>query len=60
MMKSISSSLLLGVREEYSTQHALLHLVEELKACLDEILIAARYNDDGLIKSICLLCPPFF
>ena len=44
-MKSILS-LLCGFREGYSTQHALLRLVEDLKASLDEKLIAGTVMMD--------------
>ena len=45
-MKSILSPLLCGFREGYSTQHALLRLVEDLKASLDEKLIAGTVMMD--------------
>ena len=45
-MKSIFSPLLCGFREGYSTQHALLRLVEDLKASLDEKLIAGTVMMD--------------
>ena len=45
-MKSILSPLLCGFREGYSTQHALLRLVEDLKAALDEKLIAGTVMMD--------------
>ena len=45
-MKSILSPLLCGFREGYSTQHALLRLIEDLKASLDEKLIAGTVMID--------------
>ena len=45
-MKSILSPLLCGFREGYSTQHELLRLIEDLKASLDEKLIAGTVMMD--------------